>query len=136
MSAAATNFNPTRYKRLLAAAMPVPIESEDENERMLAVVERLMAKGDNMSAEEEALLRLLSALIEDFEENHYRPADATPLEVLRHLMDARGERQSDLWELFGSKGVASEVLSGKRAISKAHARRLAEHFNVSADLFI
>lgn len=136
MSAVATHFDARLYKRLLANAMPVPVESEEDNERMLAVVERLVGKGEGMSAEEEALLRLLTTLIEDFEEKHYRPEEATPLEVLRHLMEARGLRQSDLWELFGSKGVASEVLNGKRGISKAQARRLAEYFHVSADLFI
>jgi HTH-type transcriptional regulator/antitoxin HigA len=117
--------------------MPVPVETEEDNERMLAAVGRLMEKGEeNMSAEEGALLRLLSTLIEDFETNFYRPEDATPLEVLRHLMEERGERQSDLWELFGSKGVASEVLNGKRGISKAQAKKLGEHFRVPASLFI
>lgn len=28
------------------------------------------------------------------------------------------------WELFGSRGVTSEVLNGKRVISKTHARAL------------
>ena len=58
------------------------------------------------------------------------------MEMLRHLMDARGLKQSDLTEVFGSKGVASEVLNGKRGISKAQAKRLAEFFGVSAELFI
>ena len=37
---------------------------------------------------------------------------------------------------FGSKGIASEVLNGKRGISKTHARALADYFHVPADLFI
>jgi HTH-type transcriptional regulator/antitoxin HigA len=41
-----------------------------------------------------------------------------------------------VWPLFGSKGVASEVLNGKRSISKAQAKKLAAFFHVSADLFI
>ena len=43
---------------------------------------------------------------------------------------------SDLWKLFGSKGVASEVVNGKRGISKAQAKALAEFFHVSPELFI
>ncbi len=136
MNAVATNFDATLYRRLLAKAMPVPVESEEDNERMLATVEKLMEKGEDISTEEEALLRLLSTLIEDFEERHYRPEDAPPLEVLKHLMDARDLKQSDLWELFGSKGIASEVVNGKRGISKTHAKRLAGFFHVPADLFI
>jgi HTH-type transcriptional regulator/antitoxin HigA len=116
--------------------MPIPIETEEDNERMLAVAGRLMEKGENLSAEEEALLRLLATLIEDFETKFYRPEDAAPLEVLRHLMEGRGLRQSDMWELFGSKGVASEVLNGKRGISKTQAKKLAEYFHVPVSLFI
>jgi HTH-type transcriptional regulator / antitoxin HigA len=51
-------------------------------------------------------------------------------------MEARGVKQPHLWELFGSKGIASEVLSGKRGISKTQARALANYFHVSADLFV
>jgi len=56
--------------------------------------------------------------------------------MLRHLMEARSLTHKDVWPLFGSKGIASEVLNGKRAISKVQARKLAEFFHVSADLFI
>jgi HTH-type transcriptional regulator/antitoxin HigA len=116
--------------------MPVIIETEEENERMLAVVEKLMDKGENLSPEEDKLLKLLARLIEDFEKRYYKPEDATPLEVLQHLMESRDVKQTHLWEVFGSKGIASEVLSGKRSISKAHARALARYFHVTADLFI
>jgi|SRR5918912_311809 HTH-type transcriptional regulator/antitoxin HigA len=136
MSAVLNNLNPTRYRKLLSQVMPVAIETEEENERMLAVVEKLMDKGEDISPEEDALLRLLATLIQDFEEKHYRPRGATPLEVLHHLMDARGLKPSNLWELFGSKGVTSEVLNGKRGISKTQAKKLAGFFRVSADLFI
>ncbi len=116
--------------------MPVFIETEEENERMLAIVEKLMDKGENLSPEEDKLLKLLARLIEDFEKQYYRPENATPLEVLQHLMESRDVKQTHLWELFGSKGIASEVLNGKRGISKTHARALADYFHVTADLFI
>jgi len=51
-------------------------------------------------------------------------------------MEARNLTQKDLWKVFGSKGITSEVFHGKRAISKTHAKRLASFFDVSADLFI
>ena len=136
MNSAVRNIDPARYRRLLSRAMPVVIETEDENARMLAIVERLMKKGEKLSAEEEKLLKLLARLVEDFEQRFYRPREATPLEVLRHLMEARGIKQSQLWEVFGSKGIASEVLNGKRGISKTHARALPNYFHVSADLFV
>jgi HTH-type transcriptional regulator / antitoxin HigA len=136
MSKAVRRIDPSRYRRLLSRTMPVVIETEKENERMLAIIERLMDKGENLSPEEEKLLKLLTKLVEDFEKRYYQPKDATPLEVLQHLMESREIKQSHLWEIFGSKGIASEVLSGKRGLSKTHARALADYFHVSADLFI
>jgi HTH-type transcriptional regulator/antitoxin HigA len=116
--------------------MPVIIETEEENLRMLAIVEKLMKKGEDLSAEEEKLLKLLARLIEDYEQRYYQPPEAEPLEVLHHLMEARGVKPSQLWEVFGSKGIASEVLNGKRGISKTHARALANYFHVPVDLFV
>jgi antitoxin component HigA of HigAB toxin-antitoxin module len=52
------------------------------------------------------------------------------------FMEVRGKKAKDLWPLFGSKGITSEVLGGKRAISKAQAKRLAQFFDVSVELFI
>lgn len=136
VNSARKKIDPVRYRRLLSRSMPVVIETEEENSRILATVERLMKKGENLSAEEEKLLKLLTRLVQDFEERLYKPSEATPLDVLHHLMEARGVKQSQLWEVFGSKGIASEVLSGKRGISKTHARALAKYFHVSADLFV
>ncbi len=116
---AAHAIDEARYRRLVAAVLPAVIESEEENDRMLAEAERLMSKGDDLSPEEEKLLKLIVRLIEDFEEHHYKLPATSPLEVLQHLMEERGLKQSDLWELFGSKGIASEVLSAKRGISKS-----------------
>jgi HTH-type transcriptional regulator/antitoxin HigA len=42
----------------------------------------------------------------------------------------------DLWPVFGSKGITSEVLNGKRGISKEMARKLGEVFHVSPAVFI
>lgn len=133
---AVRKIDPVRYRRLVSRSMPVVIETEEENARILAIVEKLMQKGEKLSAEEEKLLKLLARLVEDFEERFYRPSEATPLEVLHHLMEMRGVKQSHLWEVFGSKGIASEVLNGKRGISKTHARALANYFHVPADLFV
>ncbi len=136
MSKAVRKIDPARYKTLLSRTMPVVIESEEENERMLAIVEKLMDKGEDLSPEEEKLLKLFARLIEDFEQRYYHAREASPLEVLQHLMEAREVKQTHLWEVFGSKGIASEVLNGKRGISKTQARALANYFHVSADLFI
>ena len=50
-------------------------------------------------------------------------------------MSQRGLKQKDLVSVFGSQGIASEVLNGKRDISKAIAKALGEFFHVSPALF-
>jgi HTH-type transcriptional regulator/antitoxin HigA len=130
-------FNPNRYARLLARTLPKVIETPEENERLLAEVEKLFDKGEGrLSPEEQILLELITRLIQDFEDKNYQINAATPLSILKELMESRGVKPSDLWEVFGSRGVTSEVLSGKRGISKANAKKLAEFFNVSVELFI
>jgi HTH-type transcriptional regulator / antitoxin HigA len=124
------------YSRLLAYTLPAIIETEEENDRMLAIVESLMDKGDDLSPEEEKLFKLLVHLIQDFERRFYQPESATPLEVLNELMAANNLRQTDLVPIFGSKSVVSEVINGKRGISKAHAKALADFFHTSTDVFL
>jgi HTH-type transcriptional regulator / antitoxin HigA len=125
-----------KYSRLLTSALPALIETEDDNDRMLAIVEKLMDKGDAMSPEEEKLFKLLVHLIQEFEHRYYKPESATPLEVLNELMAANNLKQSDLINVFGSKSVVSEVIHGKREISKKHAKALAEFFHTSTDVFL
>lgn len=124
-----------QYGKLLSRVLPAVIETEKENERMLAEVNKLMAKS-KLSPAESKLFDLMVRLIEDFEEQHYELSASTPNGVLRELMEARGVKQRDLWELFGSKGTASEVINGKRSISKAQAKALAKYFRVSPELFL
>jgi antitoxin component HigA of HigAB toxin-antitoxin module len=81
-------------------------------------------------------LRVFSLPVEKFEEEHYPFGHATPLEALRFFMEGRDLRQRDMIPIFGSSSVASDVFNGKRSISKAHARKLAEFFHVSVSLFI
>lgn len=61
--------------------------------------------------------------------------DAPPHEALWELMRSRGLKQRDLLGIFGSDGIASEVVNGKRNISRAHAKSLAEYFHVPVELF-
>jgi len=75
-------FDLTEYKHLLAEAHPALIETEEENQRVLALVHDLMRK-QRKSREEQKLLDLLARLVEDFEAQHYELKGATPDQVLR-----------------------------------------------------
>lgn len=86
--------------------------------------------------EEKRLAELLTLLIEEYEQQRYGLSRrAGPLDVLRHLMDVNGLRQSDLLDVFGTASIESEVLSGKRELSKAHIGKLSERVQLSPALF-
>lgn len=125
-----------KYARVLAKVLPRVIGTDEEHERMLAEVEKLMDKAEHRSTEEDAALDLMVRLIQDYEEEHHPLRDPSPLEMLVYLMEQRALRQADLLPIFKSRGYVSDVIHGKRAISKGHARQLAEFFRVSANLFI
>jgi HTH-type transcriptional regulator / antitoxin HigA len=123
------------YPQLLAEFVPQAIDSEAEYDRALAIAERLTFKQDKTAAEIK-LLKPIVVLIEDYETEHYPMANVTPHELLQHLMESNNTRQADLVGLIGSRGVVSEVVNGKRGISKAQAKALGEFFDVSPGLFI
>jgi HTH-type transcriptional regulator / antitoxin HigA len=128
-------FNPDTYGSLLAQYRPKVITSESENDAVIAIAEELEHRSSRTS-EEELLLDLLVTLIEKFEEEHYPIPESSPLEILLHLMEARDCKQEDLIGVIGSRGVTSEVVNGKRSISKTQAKALADFFKVDAGLFI
>jgi HTH-type transcriptional regulator / antitoxin HigA len=133
---AVATINKTAYGKLLARALPRVIETEEENETMIAELEKLDTRRRPLTPEEEKLAELMTFLVRQFEESHYPLGRAKPIEALRVLMEDRGLRQRDLIPVFGSSSVASDVLNERRSISKAHARRLAEFFHVPVGLFI
>lgn len=129
-------INETAYAKLLKKTLPRPIRSEAENERYLEIVGHLMDLGERITPEQSELLDLLVLLIERFESERYSLKKAAPADALRELMEARAMKLSDLAGIIGSKGVASEILSGKRELSKANIRKLAEFFAVSPEVFL
>lgn len=128
-------LNPAKYGRLCAHALPKVIETDEEFDRMAERLEELDRK-PNPTAEERALSGLLAKLIEDYDSFHHPLPEEPPYKLVLHLMERRGLRQTDLLPVFGSRSVASDVLNGKRELSKAHIRKLASLFHLSPALFI
>jgi HTH-type transcriptional regulator / antitoxin HigA len=123
------------YAELLAKSLPRPIHSEADHARLTEMLLRLDER-DDLSPEEDALAEVLTLLIEDYEDKAHPLPRASPHESLNALMEDRGLKHKDVWPVLGNKGAATEVLSGRRSISKAQAKRLAEFFRVPVDLFI
>ncbi len=128
-------FDRKLYGKLLAEYQPQVVTSEVEYEVMLANAERLIGC-KNRSQEETALLQILVRLIEEYENKNYPMGKSSPHIILQHLMEAREIKQSELVEIFGSKEIVSEIIDGKRAITKTQTKALGDFFHVSPELFI
>ena len=127
-------INRNVYGELLAQYQPKAIETETENEAAILLAESLEHR--QRTPEENTLLELLIILIERFEENSYPLPDVASHKMLLHLMEARHMKQEELVGVIGSRGVVSEIVNGKRSISKAQAKTLGQLFHVSPSLFI
>jgi len=121
-------------KYALETASPTPIVSERQHEEYLMVLDKLTNK-QHPTREEEKYAEVLITLIEAYEEEHHRIPDASPIEILRSLMDANNLRQKDLIPVFGTESIVSEVLRKKRPLNKTHIEKLSKRFHVSPALF-
>lgn len=110
------------------------IETESENKAAIMLAESLEHR--HRTPKEDDLLELLIILIEKFEEASYPIPNVEPSRMLLHLMEARNMKQEELVGAIGSRGVVSEIVNGKRAISNAQAKALGQLFHVSPSLFI
>jgi len=113
-----------------------PIRTEEEYDRTVALLNHLLdVVGEQEEHELSGLLDLVSELVSDYDAHHFAIAAAEPKEVLRHLIEIRGLKQSDLAEIVRQSNL-SAILAGKRKISATLAGKLAKYFNISATVFI
>lgn len=121
-------------KYTLELSSPTPITSERQHQEYLSVLDKL-ANEENPTSKEEKYAAVLMTLIEAYEEAHHSIPDASPVDILRTLMDANNLRQKDLVPIFGSESIVSEVLHKKRGLNKTHIGKLSKRFHVSPAVF-
>ena len=128
-------YNLKEYSALLGEALPGVIDSLDEYHRIEEIFNNLFK--ENRSPEEDKLFNLLANLLEDYERRLLPSLEkSSPLETLRFLIQENSLRQADLAEVFVTQSVVSEVLNGKREITKNQAKALAQKFSLRLEAFI
>ena len=124
------------YEELLVETLPARIDTEEHYGKTTARFSELMAR-TRRSASESRLMGLLAVLIKDYDQrNAMPPADIAPADLLKFLMDEAGLIPPDLLPVFGQRSHVNEALNGKRKISLAQARKLADLFSVKPAVFI
>jgi HTH-type transcriptional regulator/antitoxin HigA len=123
------------YLALVRAFPLAHIRDDAHLDAAVAVIDRLLDKGDRSPAEE-MYLDALTDLVETYEEAHVAIPARSGVDALRFLMEANDLRQVDLVPVLGRKSLVSEVLSGKRPLTLTHIKKLADYFRVSPAVFI
>ena len=101
-----------------------------------ATIDELLAQvGDNENHPLAEVLDYLANQVKAYEDENIRIPEAEPKEVLRFLMEQHGFKQDDLGDCAPQSRI-SDILNGKRSISKEIAKRLALRLHVRADLFL
>lgn len=112
------------------------VQNEHDYKQALAVVNILLdAIGDNKDHPLADLLGYLVEQVEAYENAQYPTPEATPADMLRFLMDQHDLKQEDLADCAPQSRI-SDILTGKRPVSKEIAKKLAQRFHVHADLFL
>jgi HTH-type transcriptional regulator / antitoxin HigA len=113
-----------------------PILTEADYDQRVQMLDTLLeAVGANEAHPLGDLLDLLATQIEAYERQQPTMPEATPIEVLRYLMEEHGLTQADIAEDLGGQSVVSAILRGQRQLNARHIAALAARFHVSPAVF-
>ena len=127
-----------RYVKLVRQFPLRPIRTKREYGAATKVLERLAVRGEHdLDADERDYLDVLTNLVEAYDNQHYPPPrDGTPLDRLFGLLHEAELTTADLGRLLGNSGLASQIMLGRRQLSKTHIRILSQHFKLDAGYFL
>lgn len=76
---------------------------------------------------------LLIALIEIYEEEHFKIVAPDPIEAIKFRMEQMQMERADLIPFLGTRSRVSEILNRKRSLTVAMMKRLHKEFGIPAE---
>ncbi len=124
-----------KYLRLVRAFPLRPIRSDDELDRAIATIDSLIMR-DDLDLAEEDYVDVLSDLVHKYEAEHDPIAPVPDADMVRFLLESNSMSQAELAQRSEiAESTISEVLAGKRKLSRRHIAALAKVFRVSPAIF-
>lgn len=111
-----------------------PIRNDEDYETALEEIEALWDAEEGTP--EADRLDILVLLVEAYEAEHYLIPDPDPIELILHVMDARGLTRRDLEPYLGSRARVSEILNRRRPLSLEMIRKLQMGLGLPADVLV
>jgi HTH-type transcriptional regulator/antitoxin HigA len=128
----------TRRYRDLQRAFPLrSIKTKKEAEQATAILDARFNDSYDDPGEEAYILALADLLYIYEEKRDPFKSTATGSDVLKHLVEENGIKQSELSRLLDvGQSAVSQILNGAKPITAEHARRLGKRFNLNPGVFL
>ena len=110
------------------------IKTEQEYDEALARLDEIMDAEPGTPEMDE--LELLSLLVETYEDEVYPMDMPDPIEAIKFRMEQQGLTRQDMQAYLGSQSRVSEVLNGKRELSKEMMRKLHTELGIPAEVLL
>lgn len=110
------------------------IKTEKDYERALEKIEILLNADETSENTEQ--LEILSILVEDYENKHYKIESPDPIAAIKFRMEQLGLSRKDLEESIGSRGRVAEVFNRKRNLTLPMIRKLHKNLGIPTDILI
>ena len=110
------------------------MHNDDDYALALQAIDRLWDAADGTA--EANTLEILVTLVEAYEAEHYPIPAPDPIEMILHVMDARGLTRRDLEPYLGTRARVSEVLNRRRPLSLEMIRKLQAGLGLPADVLV
>jgi HTH-type transcriptional regulator/antitoxin HigA len=125
-----------RYLELVRRFPLRPIDSKAELDDAIMVIDSLIDQ-DELNDAELDYLDVLSDLVEAYEEVNDQSGPVAESELLRFLVESKDVTQVEVSKATGiAESTISEILSGKRKLTRSQITKLARYFHVEAGVFL
>lgn len=112
-----------------------PIHSKTDYKKAMRVASDLASRV-HLTRVQSDYLEVLTSNITAYEDKRFEGRKHAPLDILKFLVSENGMTGSDLGRVLGNRTLGPAILRGVRSLSKAHIKRLAEHFSVDPGLLL
>ncbi len=123
------------YVELLTRHRPELPQTAAEHARLVELLESIELSGRVLSSDELRFTATLKALVTHYEDRVCPMREVPALEMLLHLVEEQGLRQVDFVPVLGSRSYVSQIFTGRRAITRGVAEKLASVLHVSVETF-
>lgn len=110
------------------------IKTESQYNKMLQRFEEVFMAEEGTLESKEA--DILSLLIKDYEDKHFKIEASNPIEAIKYRMEKQGLDRRDLAKVLGSKSRVTDIFNNHRKLSLKMVRNLHEQWHIPLETLV